>query len=72
MPYADLHCHILPGLDDGSRSLSESLNFARRLDAEGVHDVATTPHIKRNHHPFDLEGLEPLRAELQRRSTPKA
>jgi protein-tyrosine phosphatase len=65
MSYVDLHCHILPGLDDGARSLSESLNFARRLDAEGVRDVATTSHIKHSHHPFALEDLEPLRAELQ-------
>jgi protein-tyrosine phosphatase len=65
MPYADLHCHILPGLDDGSRSLSESLNFARRLDAEGVRDVAATPHIKHTHHPFQLSTLAPLRAKLQ-------
>jgi protein-tyrosine phosphatase len=66
MSYADLHCHILPGLDDGSRSLSESLKFARRLDAEGVRDVSTTPHIKRNHHPFALEVLQALRDTLQR------
>jgi protein-tyrosine phosphatase len=65
MSYVDLHCHILPKLDDGSRSLSESLNFARRLDAEGVRDVAATPHIKHAHHPFDLERLAPLRAALQ-------
>jgi protein-tyrosine phosphatase len=67
MTYVDLHCHILPGLDDGARSLSESLNFARRLAAEGVRDVATTSHIKHTHHPFDLHELAPLRAELQRR-----
>jgi len=65
MSYVDLHCHILPGLDDGSRSLQESLSFARRLDAEGVRDVSTTPHIKRTIHPFPLEGLAPLRAVLQ-------
>jgi protein-tyrosine phosphatase len=66
MSYVDLHCHILPGLDDGSRSLQESLSFARRLDVEGVRDVSTTPHIKRTIHPFPLEGLAPLRAKLQR------
>src|SRR4051794_12087203 len=66
MSYVDLHCHILPGLDDGARTLDASLSFARRLDAEGVRDVATTPHIKRAHHPFALEHLADLRAELQR------
>jgi protein-tyrosine phosphatase len=66
MSYADLHCHILPGLDDGARTLQQALSFARRLDAEGVRDVATTPHIKRTHHRFDLAALAPLRASLQR------
>ncbi len=66
MSFVDLHCHILPGLDDGSRSLTETVRFARRLDAENVLDVATTPHIKHAHHPFDLRDLAPLRASAQR------
>ena len=66
MSFVDLHCHILPGLDDGSPSLTETVRFARRLDAENVLDVATTPHIKRTHHPFDLRGLARLRATAQR------
>src|SRR5690349_9590478 len=65
MPYVDLHCHILPGLDDGSPSLSETVRFARRLDAENVLDVATTPHIKHSHHPFDVRALAALRATAQ-------
>ncbi len=41
----DLHCHILPGIDDGARDLSESLDMARQFVAEGVTAVACTPHI---------------------------
>src|SRR3954451_25293652 len=66
MSYVDLHCHILPGLDDGSPSLKETVRFARRLDAENVLDVATTPHIKRAHHPFDVRVLSEMRARAQR------
>jgi len=66
MSYVDLHCHILPGLDDGSPSLTETVRFARRLDAENVLDVATTPHIKHSHHPFDLRDLAQRRATAQR------
>ena len=65
MSYVDLHCHILPGLDDGSRSLNETVRFARRLDAENVLDVATTPHIKHTHHPFDVRTLAGLRKRVQ-------
>lgn len=40
----DLHCHILPQLDDGSRSLEESLAMARLAAQCGVTAMAATPH----------------------------
>jgi len=46
--YVDLHCHLLPGIDDGSAELDDALRHARRLQAEGVRDVACTPHVKRD------------------------
>lgn len=41
----DLHCHLLPQIDDGSKSLDESLAMARIAVADGVRIVACTPHI---------------------------
>ncbi len=41
----DLHCHILPGIDDGAADLSISLSMARAFVADGVTAVACTPHI---------------------------
>lgn len=41
----DLHCHILPGLDDGADNLSVSLAMARASVDQGVEVVACTPHI---------------------------
>lgn len=41
----DLHCHLLPGLDDGASDLSVSLGMARALASDGVAIVACTPHI---------------------------
>src|SRR5437868_7119954 len=40
----DLHCHLLPGLDDGPATLDGSLALARALAAEGVTTVCATPH----------------------------
>ncbi len=51
MSYVDLHCHLLPGLDDGAATDEDMLRHARRLHAEGVRDVACTPHIKRDEFP---------------------
>jgi len=41
----DLHCHILPGLDDGASTLAVSLQMASACVEDGVSIVACTPHI---------------------------
>jgi protein-tyrosine phosphatase len=41
----DLHCHILPGIDDGASDLSTSLEMARIALADGITTMACTPHI---------------------------
>src|SRR5262245_54872311 len=44
----DLHCHILPGVDDGAASLDESLAMARFCLADGITHVVATPHCHRH------------------------
>jgi protein-tyrosine phosphatase len=67
MSYVDLHCHLLPGLDDGAATMAATLAHAARLEAAGVSDVACTPHVKRLEFPrIDLIRLERLRDEAQR------
>jgi protein-tyrosine phosphatase len=43
----DLHCHILPNVDDGPSSLAESLAVARLFVADGITHVTATPHCHR-------------------------
>ncbi len=40
----DIHCHLLPGIDDGSSDLAESLEMARIAVANGIGTIITTPH----------------------------
>jgi len=42
----DIHCHILPGLDDGSQSLAESIEMAQFLVSMGYKKVLASTHIK--------------------------
>jgi len=45
----DLHCHILPGIDDGALDLPDSLAMARVAAADGIDVIAATPHIRHDH-----------------------
>lgn len=40
----DIHSHIIPGIDDGSRSFSESVNILKKLEMLGFSKVVLTPH----------------------------
>ncbi|HSK15619.1 MAG TPA: CpsB/CapC family capsule biosynthesis tyrosine phosphatase [Gaiellaceae bacterium] len=42
----DLHSHILPGLDDGSRTVEDARALAHRAAADGVTAIAATPHVR--------------------------
>lgn len=41
----DLHCHILPGIDDGAKTVEISLEMARIAASDGITTTACTPHI---------------------------
>lgn len=43
--FTDLHSHLVPGVDDGSSSVEESLSSLAALRAEGVAALVTTPHL---------------------------
>ncbi len=43
---AELHFHILPGVDDGPRTLDEALELARMTVADGTRTVVATPHAR--------------------------
>lgn len=44
----DIHNHIIWGIDDGSKSLEESLEMARYAESIGIKKIITTPHFKTN------------------------
>jgi protein-tyrosine phosphatase len=41
----DAHCHVLPGVDDGPRTLDDALTLCRMLARDGFTDVIATPHV---------------------------
>jgi protein-tyrosine phosphatase len=65
LPWAcviDLHCHLLPGLDDGPTSMPEALALASAAAATGTTTIVATPHID---HRWSVRPREiPRRAEM--------
>jgi protein-tyrosine phosphatase len=59
----DLHCHILPGLDDGARDLADAVAMAEQAQADGIEAICATPHI-RHDHDVSLHELPDRLAEL--------
>jgi protein-tyrosine phosphatase len=60
----DLHSHILAGVDDGARTLDESIAIARAAVASGVELMAATPHV-RTDFPTTPDTMERLVEETQ-------
>ena len=70
----DLHCHILPGLDDGAPDMETSLAMARLAVADGITVTACTPHITPgvydNRGPAILDAITALQRELDAAGIP--
>lgn len=64
----DLHCHLLPGIDDGPATLDEALEMARIAVANGIEEACVTPHMHPGRWDNDLakisEVAETYRAAL--------
>lgn len=67
----DLHCHILPGVDDGAQTLEDSLEMARKAISQGITHLMCTPHHNNGKYtnPADqvIEKVATLQQELDDR-----
>ena len=65
----DMHSHLIPGIDDGSKSMQESLDLISRLSGFGLRKLITTPHIMSEYYKNTPEiirmGLEDLRKSVK-------
>jgi protein-tyrosine phosphatase len=62
----DLHCHVLPGIDDGPRTIEGSLALARAAVKAGIRTVVATPHVSIRY-PNDEQIIARLVGELNGR-----
>lgn len=70
----DLHCHLLPGIDDGPETGAQALRLCRLAVADGITHAITTPHIHPGRWPNTRQtiakGCARLQRELQKRNIP--
>lgn len=66
---ADVHSHIIPGIDDGPNAMEESIALVKELMALGYKGIVTTPHVKTDQYPNTTatinSGLQQLNAALK-------
>ena len=62
----DLHCHIVPGIDDGAVDLAMALQMARIAADDGITAIACTPHIYPGMYENTADGIRAAVARLQR------
>jgi protein-tyrosine phosphatase len=65
--YTDLHCHILPGLDDGARDWDEALSMAKQAVRGGAARMVATPHVMRGVYYTSPEDIRRAVSELRAR-----
>jgi len=61
----DLHCHILPGIDDGAKTLDDSIEMAEMAVSEGITHILATPHHMNRNWMNDKQKVMPLVKQLQ-------
>jgi protein-tyrosine phosphatase len=72
--HTDIHSHLIPGIDDGVKTIEESLEMIRGFSALGYKKLYTTPHIMsdffKNTQEIINEGLEVVRAAIRQEGIP--
>ena len=63
--FVDIHTHILPGVDDGARDLSQALSLVKSAAAQGTRSLILTPHYRLRYHDNVREKLTAVFKELR-------
>lgn len=67
----DIHCHVVPGIDDGAKTAESAVDLIERMQGWGIERIIASPHVTQEIFENDRTTIEPaleaLHAELRRR-----
>ncbi|MDQ0243666.1 protein-tyrosine phosphatase [Bacillus fengqiuensis] len=70
----DIHCHILPGIDDGAKTIEDSVAMAKTAVADGITTIIATPHHQNGRYINEgssiIERVQELNDELTKQNIP--
>ncbi len=69
--YWDVHCHLLPGVDDGSSSVAETMKLIGMEYKQGVRKIVFTPHYRKGLFEISLDAKEEIFDQVLRRASKK-
>ena len=64
-PVIDLHCHILPGVDDGAQTMEDTLAMAHKAVDQGITHILCTPHYNNGQYNNKKSDIIPLVERVQ-------
>lgn len=62
--YFDIHCHLLPGVDDGAKDIEEALKMISKAYEDGTRFIVATPHYRLGKNNFLSKDLKELKDKL--------
>ncbi len=70
MNFVDIHSHLLPGIDDGSKSMENTIEMISTMHSYGIQNFITTPHVLgnvwKNSSDTILDKLDAVQEELEK------
>lgn len=64
----DLHCHLIPGIDDGAKSMAEALEMMRIAQGDGIKTIVCTPHYYEGLMTPSIEEIQQNFLDLRRKA----
>ncbi len=68
--FTDIHCHVLPGIDDGAKAVKDAISMLKKYSQMGIYNIIATPHIMKDYYENTPQSIEKSFKRLESVLTP--